>query len=105
RFKVTANLGYQFIGQPEDIPSSRMDFHNAVVFGGGAGVKLGDSDTLWAKFDGSTAIVHHTAPYELLYAEWDHTFSRDSRLLVSIGAGLSKSSPGISMEISYLIWF
>ncbi|HLY08464.1 MAG TPA: transporter [Planctomycetota bacterium] len=103
--KVTADLAYQFIGQPEDILSSVTDYHNTINVGGGVGYKFTSANTLWAKFDGSTAIVSHTPPYELVYFEWDHTFKNDSRLLFSVGFGLTKSSPGLSLELSYLIWF
>lgn len=103
--KLTADIAYQFIGQPEDIPSSVKDFHNAVNVGGGIGWKIDSSNLLWAKFDGSTAIVSHTPPYELIYLQFEHTFQDESRLLLSAGAGLTTSSPDLSVELSYLIWF
>jgi hypothetical protein len=103
--KLEAQLGYQFTGQPEDIPSSQKDFHNAVLVGGGIGYKFNSSNTLWAKFDGATELVPHTAPYELVYFEFDHRFKNDSRLLFSVGFGLTSATPGLSLELSYLIWF
>jgi hypothetical protein len=103
--KLTAELGYQFTGQPEDIPSSTTDFHDVVVFGGGVGYKFDSSNTLWAKFDGTTELAPHTAPYEVVYFEYDHTFKNDSRLLFTVGFGLTSASPGLSLELAYLIWF
>jgi hypothetical protein len=103
--KLTAELGYQFTGQPEDIPDSKTEFHDAVVVGGGVGYKFDRANTLWAKFDGTTELVAHTAPYELVYFEYDHTFKNESRLLISVGFGLTSASPGLSLELAYLIWF
>jgi hypothetical protein len=98
-------LGYGFIGQPEDIPSSTTKFHDTVYFGGSVGYKFSASDLLWAKFDGSTRIVDRTPAYGLVSLEYEHFFKDDSRFLVSLGRGVSSSSPAFSFELAYLIWF
>jgi hypothetical protein len=103
--KLMAELGYQWIGQPEDIPSSMTDFQNTINFGGGVGYKFNQANTLWAKFDGSTSVVPHKSPYALVYLEYVHTFANDSRFLATFGGGLTKSTPGLLVELSYLIWF
>jgi hypothetical protein len=103
--KLSLDLGYSFLGQPEDIPVSRTDFHNTINVDAGVGYKFSPSNQVWTKFEYSTPIVHHTPPYELLLFEWEHFFKNDSRLLISIGPGLTTSSPGISFEVSYLFWF
>jgi len=100
--KLSLDLGYSFLGQPEDIPVSQTDFHNTVNVDVGAGYKFSPSNILSAKFEYSTPIVHHTPPYELLLLEWEHFFKNDSRLLISVGPGLTTSSPGISFEVSSL---
>jgi len=103
--KLSLDLGYGFIGQPEDIQSSVTDFKNTIYYGGGVGYKFNDSNILSVKLDGSTPIVAHTPSYDVLLLEYDHYFKNDSRLLISVGPGLTSSSPGISFEISYLFWF
>src|SRR5262249_23647249 len=103
--KLMADLGYQWIGQPEDIPSSRKDFKNTINFGGGVGYTFNPANTLLAKFDGSTSALPHKSPYELVYLEYVHTFGDDSRFLATFGGGLTKSTPGMAVELSYLFWF
>lgn len=103
--KLSLDLGYGFIGQPEDIPSSVTDFKNTIYYGAGIGYKFNASNVLSLKLDGSTPIVAHTPSYDVVLLEYDHYFKNDSRLLISIGPGLTTSSPGISFEISYLFWF
>ena len=103
--KLSLDLGYSFLGQPEDIPASRTEFHDTVNVGAGVGYKFSASNIVSAKLDFSTAVVRHTPSYELLLFEWEHYFKNDSRLLISLGPGLTTSSPGISFEVSYLIWF
>jgi hypothetical protein len=103
--KVSLDLGYSFLGQPEDVPVSQTDFHNTINAEAGIGYKFSPSNLVWAKFEYSTPIVHHTPPYELLLFEWEHFFKNESRLVISIGPGLTTSSPGVSFEVSYLFWF
>jgi hypothetical protein len=103
--KLELDLGYGFIGQPEDIPSKVTDFHNIIYYGGAVGYKFNPSNTLSVRLDASTHIVDHTPPYEVVLFEYDHYFKNDSRLLISVGPGLTNSSPGLSFEISYLLWF
>ncbi|HLY74262.1 MAG TPA: transporter [Planctomycetota bacterium] len=103
--KLELDLGYGFIGQPEDIPSKVTDFHDTIYYGGTIGYKFNPSNVLSVKLDGSTRIVPHTPSYDVVLFEYDHYFKNDSRLLISVGPGLTSSSPGLSFEISYLWWF
>ncbi|HVR87065.1 MAG TPA: transporter [Planctomycetota bacterium] len=103
--KLQLDLGYSFIGQPEDISSNVMDFRNVIYYGGTIGYKFNASNTLQVRLDGSTPIVAHTPQYEVVYFEYEHYFKNDSRFLISIGPGFTSASPGISFELSYLFWF
>jgi hypothetical protein len=103
--KLSLDLGYSFLGQPEDVPVSRADFQNTINIEVGIGYKFDSSNQVFARFEYSTPIVHHTPPYEILLLEWEHFFKNDSRLLISLGPGLTTSSPGISFEVSYLLWY
>jgi hypothetical protein len=103
--KLNATLGYGWIGQPEDIPDSVNEFHNIIYFGAAAGYAFGGSNELWVRFDANTRVTDRTAPYETVAFEWDHYFKGEQRIFLSIGFGLTKSSPGLVLMAGYQIFF
>jgi hypothetical protein len=103
--KVNATVGYGWIGQPEDVPDSRNEFHNIITFGAAAGYAFTHADELWVRFDGNTRVTDHSHAYELVAIEWDHYLRSDQKLFLSIGFGLSKSSPDLALLAGYQIFF
>ena len=103
--KASLSLGYEWIGQPTNIPVSTLEYHNTIVLGAGAGYAFTKSNELWARYDLTTRIATGTPAFQLLSAEWDHYFSNDDKLFISVGMGLSSSAPALMLTVGYQIWF
>jgi hypothetical protein len=89
-WKAEARLGYEFIGQPSNIPQK---YQNTVDYDVGAAYVFNSKNELWARIQGNApAIVQGTPVPVLLVFEYDH-FGARSRFYAEIGFGLSTGAP------------
>jgi len=105
RLKLSADAGYTRIGQPEDVPRRRTEYHDTLNLGGGVGYAFAPKNELWVRLDASSRITRGTPPYELLTFEWSHYFDDESRLSVELGFGLTDAAPGMTFTVGYKFWF
>jgi hypothetical protein len=103
--KVSGYLGYGWLGQPEDIPDSSLEFHDIIYYGVGAGYKFTRANELWFRFDANTRVTSGTPQYQTITFEWDHYFKNENRLFLMVGFGLTNASPGLILSLGYQLWF
>lgn len=103
--KLYGEVGYGFIGQPEDIPVSVQKFHDTIYYSAAVGYAFSKANELWARIDGNTRITDGTPPYQLFSIEWDHYFKNESKLYFSLGFGLTNATPGLALTLGYQFWF
>jgi hypothetical protein len=101
-WKAEARLGYEFIGQPSNVPE---EYHNTVDYDVGVAFVFNAKNELWARIQGNApAVVQGTTAPVLLVFEYDH-YGAKSRFYAEIGFGLSTGAPDFLLALGFRINF